>query len=547
MKFITTLVSVLFALTLNAQQTVSFAQLRKMADDAPSFEIEVNGDKTWAAAGTICHSLDLIEDLFIEGYVLAEPTNPNKGLHYPIHYTTQNSATNDLGVYVVGLDGKYGLRLNFTDVKQVYPLKRFHKVRINLKGGNLRKEGDSYVVYGLTDRSVANITYGDETTMPPVPVKNISELTDDDIFTYVTLKDCEFVFKDGAYVNIYEEYGRAGGPVPKGVFPNNTMNCWASVICDDELADIYMLLNSRVKWRRSGTGVPQGKGTLSGIIVKPFFPRYGLKDRYCIRPLSQEDVAFEFSGASTYSTIAEWNWGDNVKTFKTTTGVTEEIVAQGILPDIGEGELYTDLPQAKIFRGKDFNNTEIFKVNTPGVKGDRGAVNYGALKIETAGKNWWNWKYDCANSLIVNVSTANLKGSAMYLAFTFCAGNQQGYNSAFYPSFWCVEYSTDGVNYAKVEGKEAVMRTLPWFHYYGCMKDTVYPTSTEAGMGYTEHVFPLPANLLGHEKIWLRISPARKVVSTAAYRFQENGLLTPYLNGTCMVNFGTVKVAYKAE
>ena len=126
-------------------------------------------------------------------------------------------------------------------------------------------------------------------------------------------------------------------------------------------------------------------------------------------------------------------------------------------------------------------------------------------------------------------------------------GNQQGYNSAFYPSFWCVEYSTDGVNYAKVEGKEAVMRTLPWFHYYGCMKDTVYPTSTEAGMGYTEHVFPLPANLLGHEKIWLRISPARKVVSTAAYRFQENGLLTPYLNGTCMVNFGTVKVAYKAE
>ena len=50
MKFITTLVSVLFALTLNAQQTVSFAQLRKMADDAPSFEIEVNGDKTWAAA-----------------------------------------------------------------------------------------------------------------------------------------------------------------------------------------------------------------------------------------------------------------------------------------------------------------------------------------------------------------------------------------------------------------------------------------------------------------------------------------------------------------
>lgn len=544
------IIPLLFALVLsaglsNARETVSFAQLRDMADAAPSEVVDMHMNRTFAAPGTVRHSMKITEDLFIEGYVLTEPDNPNKDLHYSIHYTTANSASNIRCVYLLGMDGKLGLRVNFTVDKYVTPLKRYHRVCLNLKDALLCKEAESYIVHGLTDKSIIDIKYGDETTMPVPPVKKISELTDDDIFTYVTLTDCEFVFKDGSYINIYEEYGRSGGPTPKGVWPNNAMNTWASVICDDEMSDIYMLLSSRVKWRRSGTGVPQGKGKLSGIVVKTYLPRYGLKDRYSIRPLSQDDVDFEFSGESSFKTIAEWNWGDNLKTFRTTTGVTEEIVAQGILADIGQGELSTDLPQAKIYRGKDFNNTEIVKLGTPGAKGDRGAVNFGALKIQTAGKNWWNWKYDCGNSVIVNVSTKDLKGDSMYLAFSFCGGNQQAYNSSFYPTYWCVEYSVDGNNYARVEGKEIVMRSLPWYCTYVNMKDTGYPISSEAGLGYTEHLVRLPSELLGHEKVWIRISPARKVVSTASYRDQDKGLLTPYLNGECVVNFGTVKVAYR--
>ena len=528
-----------------AQTTLSLAELRAMVDAAPAEVIEKHLNETFAAPGTVRHSMTVEDDLFIEGYVLVEPNNENRDLHYSIHYTTANSAPNGRCTYITGLDGRYGLRLNFVRESMVTSLRRYHRVRLNLKGAVLCREGESYMVHELTDKSVAGIWYGDETTAPAPNVRKISELTDDDIFTYVTLPECEFVFKDGAYINIYEEYGRSGGPKFSGVYPNNTMNSWASVIYDDELSDIYMLMSSRIKWRRSGAGVPKGKGNLSGILVKTYLPRYGLKGRYSIRPLSQSDVDFSFSGESSYKTIAEWNWGDNLKTFRTTTGVTEEIVAQGILPDVGKGELTTDLPQAYIFRGKDFNNPEVFKVGTPGVKGDRGAVNYGALKIQAPGKNWWNWKYDCANSVIVNVSTAGLTGDAMDVAFTFSAGNQQAYNSSFYPSFWCVEYSVDGINYSKVEGKEAVLRSLPWYSTYVNMKDVGYPTSSEAGMGFTEHVFPLPADLLGHDKVWIRISPSRKIVSTAAYASQEFGLLTPYLNGECLVNFGTIKVGYK--
>ena len=545
MRIFLTLLLLSAATYLNARQTVSFTQLRAMADAAPSQEVDMHVNKTFAAPGTIRHSIEITEDLFIEGYVLTEPENPNKDLHYYIHYTTVNSATNSQCVYLLGVDGKYGIRVNFTADDQTKPLKRYHRVCLNLRGSLLCKEAESYIVCGLTDKAIVDVKYGDQTTMPAPPVKKISELTDDDIFTYVTLPDCEFVFKDGAYINIYEQYGRSGGPKFEGVYPNNAMNSWASVVCDDTFSDIYMLMGSRVKWRRSGTGVPQGKGNLSGILVKTYLPRYGLKGRYSIRPLSQDDVDFDFSGESSYRTIAEWNWGDNLKTFRTTTGVTDEVIAQGILADIGKGELTTDLPNARIYRGKDFNNTEVVKIGTPGARGDRGAVDFGALKIQTAGKNWWNWKYDCANSVILTVSTAGLSGEGMYLAFTFSSGIQQAYNSAFYPSYWCVEYSVDGVNYTKVEGKEAVMRSLPWYSTYENLKDTGCPMSSEAGMGYTEHMFRLPAELLGHEKVLLRISPARKIVSTVAYRNQENGLLTPYLNGECVVNFGTIKVGYR--
>ena len=172
---------------LNARQIVSFSQLRAMADAAPSQEVDMHVNKTFAAPGTIRHSTQITEDLFIEGYVLTEPDNPNKDLHYYIHYTTVNSATNSQCVYLLGLDGKYGIRVNFTDDDYAKPLKRYHRVCLNLKGGLLCKEAESYVVSGLTDKAVVDVKYGDDSTMPAPPVKKISELTDDDIFTLTIL------------------------------------------------------------------------------------------------------------------------------------------------------------------------------------------------------------------------------------------------------------------------------------------------------------------------------------------------------------------------
>ena len=82
MRIFLTLLMLSAATLLNARQTVSFTQLRAMADVAPSQEVDMHVNKTFAAPGTIRHSIEITEDLFIEGYVLTEPDNPNKDLHY---------------------------------------------------------------------------------------------------------------------------------------------------------------------------------------------------------------------------------------------------------------------------------------------------------------------------------------------------------------------------------------------------------------------------------------------------------------------------------
>jgi hypothetical protein len=60
----------------------------------------------------------------------------------------------------------------------------------------------------------------------------------------------------------------------------------------------------------------------------------------------------------------------------------------------------------------------------------------------------------------------------------------------------------------------------------------------------TEHLVNLPARLLGQERVFIRISPSRKVVSGLADFQQEKGVLTKSLKGTAVVCFGTIKIAY---
>jgi hypothetical protein len=151
--------------------------------------------------------------------------------------------------------------------------------------------------------------------------------------------DCEFVFKDGAYVNVHETYTIK---TEKNAHcrSNGMMDGWGSLIYDKSGQPAYMMLNSSCPWRRDGKGVPQGAGTLSGIITDTPVARYYGEDverALQIRPMNRKDFAME--GESNWRSICEWNWSDNVKTIRTTSGDMEKAARETIVADHGKGGL----------------------------------------------------------------------------------------------------------------------------------------------------------------------------------------------------------------
>jgi hypothetical protein len=103
-----------------------------------------------------------------------------------------------------------------------------------------------------------------------VKQKHFNELTDDDIFTYVTLKDVEFPVRKGSICPINEGYSIAGKSDRIAKFP--------LLVRDINGDSFYMYTNTVCTYRNDGTRVPQGSGNISGVIVHERFSRFEWKN-----------------------------------------------------------------------------------------------------------------------------------------------------------------------------------------------------------------------------------------------------------------------------
>ena len=87
-----------------------------------------------------------------------------------------------------------------------------------------------------------------------VKQKKMSELTSSDVYTLVELLDCEIPVRKGPYVGI-------------DVRHYNLMSKYPMVIRDTEGSSMHMVVNTTCSWHRDGTGMPQGSGSVTGVIV----------------------------------------------------------------------------------------------------------------------------------------------------------------------------------------------------------------------------------------------------------------------------------------
>lgn len=479
------------------------------------------------------------EDLVLEGRIISAPAHPNLEDALQVNHRSASMTQNGRTAYLQDADGRHGVKLVFRHLDpEARKMERYAWARINLKDAVLSIEDGGYVVREIPNDAVLSVERGSASDLP-AKTRSPRTLTDEDLFTWVSIPECEFVFKDGSYCNILESYAvKPSGETTLG--GNGYMGTWQTLLTNADGAPLYAVINSRVPWRRSGGGVPQGSGSLSGIYVKTDIARYGKVRAPQIRPLDEEDFHFT-EGPTAFSTLCEWNWNDNRKEIRTEEGPMTCVKRQKILPDVGEGRLWTDF-EASNYRGRDCNNPAM-EPDEGYVLGHRGQVVHGALQVRTMASNWWDWREDCGSAIVVKFSTEGIRGQRLAFAFTFAAGDNSAANTRMCPVYWGVEVSTDNVHVARVDIPDIMARPLPW--PTKSFDGVTYWTSEEAGMGLTEHLVVLPSSLFGQKEVYVRIAPVRRNAYTLGMRLSTNAFLRPNDNVLTYMEFGAVKVIYR--
>ena len=516
-------------------KVLTFEQLRAMADKGSPQVVDVMFSNRVPLDGSHLRLVTKIEDkLYLDGLVAGCPVYPrhaNLEMPYNENSYSVNVNTSMSACYLQSEDGRYGVKVMFPDERSAGTLKPFGKAEINLKGLTLVKEGNCYILMGCTP---AHVVYCDPGVVEDMPVKEkyISELSDEDLYTFVTLKDCEFVFKNGGFgTTIEQALVRSAAGRNQGT---GRADGWQRLIMDSKGDMTYFHVNTKMTNRRIGGGVPRGTGKLRGIIVDTYNPRFGATcSKYGIRPHSNLDVLMDWVGEPGYRTLAAWDWNTNP--------------SGGLIPaEYGSGVMATDCPDAKVSRVDDWDNPRIElkgeKLANP--RGLLGAVTNGAIQIEARTCDWWDWEKDTGRGLLLICSTIAAKGYDMFLAFTSCGGNRSTATTYGYPSFWKVQYSLDGVNFTDAPAPEINMKTL--WHNNSAMQDgEYYEHSYEMALGFSEHLVHLPASLLGQKRVYLKITPARKVVASLGYMVRDNITLRPNMTDPCFVNFGEIIIGYR--
>ena len=225
---------------------------------------------------------NVTEDLVITGYVI-NGKGGNVGECYMEVMDNVDYASNETTVYFEDENAEYGFRLICaSDLANTFT--QYTKVDLSLNGSVVVRAGapERYDITEVTSDMILSAEYVGKEGLP-VKVKSISELTPADIYTYVTLEDCELPIRKGSLTPVNEGYTLA--------FDANKIGKYPTLVRDAEGSSIYMYTNMTCTYRRDGNKLPYGSGTVSGVIVHEKFQPFGDMGSYQIRHLCREDLA----------------------------------------------------------------------------------------------------------------------------------------------------------------------------------------------------------------------------------------------------------------
>ena len=347
---------------------------------------------------------------FFEGVIVADAGQKNMETNPMTSATSYDDNESAITNYVQSLDGKYGMRLKFATAADNI-LKKGDKVKISLAGATLVRE-DNPVRYTLKGVSANTVTV-EENVRLTARQKTIAELTDEDIYTWVTLPDVEVPFCYGSWVNVRKEWIDA-----------KRINFDNRILRDVNGNKIRMIVNTDTEWYLTDAGVPKGSGPVSGVIVNTTSEYYGsdILGKYQIRPMKLSDIEIKDNGFSEILVAWDYSTGfSRVSSLEATTGIGTFAASS--------------MAQANTFL--QFGNTSPYPKGYP--------------KGANIDKSVW-WKDGAAkDAATFQFSTKDAAGKKMTLSFGALIGNYKEEAASQGPIHWNVEYSLDGTNYILIE------------------------------------------------------------------------------------------------
>lgn len=395
---------------------------------------------------------------FFEGVIVADAGQKNMETNPMTSATSYDDNESAITNYVQSLDGKYGMRLKFATAAD-NTLKKGDKVKISLAGATLVRE-DNPVRYTLRGVSANTMTV-EENVQLTARQKTIAELTDEDVYTWTTLKDVEIAFSYGSYNNIRTSWLGFDANVA------NRQNLDYRILMDSSHSTINMLVNSDVEWYMTDNGVPQGSGDISGVIVSTTTSYHdaNLLGKYQIRPLELSDIVLEDTGFS--EKLVEWF---SVDTPKAT------LSGNIFSATLGDGKM----------EGVNPNQTTSY-LNFTGKNENAKAFRYDGV--------WWDTATGKAGDTVKwTFSTSSCSGKKLVFVFNAVLGKltEDKYGQA--PVNWNVEYSLNGTDYVLI--KKIFIRPLP----KKSTDLTVLPSAAD------EYCIELPLEVSGQENVTIRLS-----------------------------------------
>lgn len=498
----------------------------------------------------------ITEDVMIEGYIVSNQADGNAGDVQQTSETTLGYDETYRTAYIESIDGRYGFRLLCAS-RSDNIFEMYSRVSILLKGTTVMRDTDtsvrSFTIEGVTSSMVVTAEAGTYENLPQKRMR-ISQLSDDDIYTYVTLTDCEIPIRKGPLTPVNEGYGILYSSQRLGKYP--------MLIRDIQGRSMYLMTNMTCSYRRNGRQLPYGSGNLRGVVVHETFEHFSDSDdpaaygdigRYQLRHQSEGDIYDEMNadfknGFSELAFEMRYAHIEGNRALATEEGMDGYITLTSLHPNavFATGESFAFLGPVGAAYPETTYTSDVCGIALLAVDGGTdytttlaGGSNAGKGLVQgfsrlssnvttaTIAPSLWTqyvWNYDdptdgdggSADGFLVCFPTIGISSSVLSLQLATFNNNQNT------PRWWKVEWSENG---SKNDSWTLIgtFTTAIFENYNGaCMWNLPAAKVTD---------LPLPLEMLGRERVYLRIVPSFNATGSNLKYYDPNTAIIVNANG----------------